>query len=99
MNYQPFNENECTCPGMNTASMIAGILGMLVCIIPFLGTIAPALAILFSFLGRGNQMKIKGQGLAGLILGFLGIAGNLVCTILIIFFIIMKANSAMSMIM
>lgn len=89
MNYQPLNQNECTCPGMNTASMVAGIIGLLLCMIPFLGTVAPALAILFSLLGRGNQLKIKGQGLAGLIMGFLGLFGNVIFLFVIVFFILM----------
>lgn len=94
MNYQPLNQNECTCSGMNTASMVAGIIGLLTCVIPFLGTAAPALAILFSLLGRGNQLKIKGQGLAGLILGLLGIVGNIAFLFIIIFFIILTKSAA-----
>jgi len=83
MYYQPVNEAERTSPGMNTGAMISGIMGLLSCAIPFIGCVVPSVAIILSLLGRGNQMKLKGSGLGGLVMGIIGIVGNVVFTIVL----------------
>ncbi len=93
MNYQPQMQKELTNPGMNTASMVVGIIGLLMAMIPVFGLPAPSIAIMLALLGRGNQMQLRGHGLAGLILGILGLVANFAFTILLICFVL--ANAAM----
>ncbi len=78
MYQQPNMQPTLTNPTLNTSSMIVGIIGLLLCMLPFFGMIAPAVAILLAVLGRGNQMHITGRGLAGFIMGILGLIGNVV---------------------
>lgn len=91
MNYQPQTQKELTSPGMNTGAMVLGIIGLLMAMIPVFGLSAPSMAIILALLGRGNQMKLSGHGLAGLILGILGIVGNLAFTFLLIIFVMTNA--------
>lgn len=78
MYQQPNMQPTLTNPTLNTSSMIVGIIGLLLCMLPFFGMIAPAVAILLAVLGRGNQMHITERGLAGFIMGILGLIGNVV---------------------
>jgi hypothetical protein len=63
--------------GMAVAGLVMGILGLVLCFIPFLGWILALLGIIFGAVGMGKANKIggKGKGLAvtGLILGVLGL--------------------------
>ncbi len=92
MNNYPNMQPELTNPTMNTSSMICGIVGLLLCMIPMFGLCAPCLAVILSLLGRGNQMKVKGSGLAGLIMGIVGIAGNIAFLVLIVVLSLMISN-------
>ena len=90
--YQQSNmQLRSTSPVLNTSAMIVGIIGLLLCMIPGFGTIAPAMAILLAVLGRGNQLRITGQGLAGLIMGIVGLVGNIIFMILYFVAIVMTS--------
>lgn len=97
MNYQPLNQTERTCPNMNLAAMVFGIIGLLLCFIPVFGLGAPSTAIILALLGRGNTMEMKGQGLGGFVMGILGIIGNLVFTVVIMVAVVAALLSAEGM--
>lgn len=67
--------------GMAEASLILGIIGLIFVAIPLLGTCLSSLAILFSNLSRGGNMKYRGKGLAGNIIGIIGLVISIIVTI------------------
>ncbi len=77
MHHHSLSQPPLASAPLNTCSMIAGIVGLLLIMIPGFGMIGPALAILLSLAGRGNQMEFAGRGLTGIILGIIGIIGNI----------------------
>lgn len=83
MNYQPITTQQSS-SSMELASVITGIVGLLLCFMPLFGLISPCLAIMFALLSRGYEMKIKGQRLAGLLLGIIGVIGNVIFFVIII---------------
>ncbi len=91
MYHQPSMQPKLINPTLNTSSMVVGIIGLLLCMIPGFGMIAPAMAILLALLGRGNELRIAGQGLSGLIMGILGLIGNLF--FLIFYFVVIAMTS------
>ena len=71
------NEN-----GLAITSMILGILGVVLNIIPFLPYALSVLAIIFGIIAINNPAK-KGMSLAGLILGVIGLGMKILFWIII----------------
>lgn len=67
--------------GMSIASMVCGIIGLILCWIPFVGLVINALAIIFYILSRKEAPN--GMATAGLVCGIIGLVVALIMTILI----------------
>ncbi|MEF9987623.1 MAG: hypothetical protein RR797_00950 [Christensenella sp.] len=65
--------------GLSVASMVCGIIGLIMCWVPFVGLIINALAIIFYILAR--KEKSKGVATAGLVCGIIGMVAALAVTI------------------
>ena len=64
--------------GLAIASLVLGIVGLLISWIPLVGWICPILAIIFGFVSlnkikKNTELKGKGMALAGIIIGFVGL--------------------------
>jgi hypothetical protein len=74
--------------GLAVASMVLGILGVLSICIPFLGLILSSLALVFGHFGmsetKDGSKSGHGMLISGLVLGYIGIAPNVM---MVIFFI------------
>ena len=92
MNQEFYMQKKLVNPVLNTSAMIVGIIGLLLCMLPALGLVAPALAIMLALLGRGNQLTLTGPGLAGVILGIIGIVGNI---LFMVFYVVLLGASNM----
>lgn len=72
--------------GMAVAGLVLGILGLILCWIPFLGWILALLGVIFGALGMGKAKKIGGKGngmaIAGLVTGALGLLLGIVLFVL-----------------
>lgn len=68
---------EMRSAGMAIASLVMGIIGLVLgcCIYPAI--IFGSLAIIFALLSRGGEMNMNGYAKAGLILGIIGIAAGI----------------------
>lgn len=69
---------EMRSAGMSIASMIMGIVGLVMSCCVYPAIIFGSLAIIFALLSRGGEMTTNGYAKAGMILGIIGI----VCGIL-----------------
>jgi small-conductance mechanosensitive channel len=72
--------------GMAVAGLVLGIIGLLLCWIPFFGWILALLGIVFGALGMSKAKKIGGAGngmaVAGLILGVVAMLAGIVVFVL-----------------
>jgi len=59
--------------GMETASFVLAIFGIICAFVPVVGLICPGLAITLSLLSRGGKMKTEGKAKAALIMGIIGL--------------------------
>lgn len=85
--YQPPKSN-----GMATASLILGILSLVLCCCVYFSIPLGALAILFAILSRGSSRQMTGQAKAGL---GLGIGGIVLTFIMILFTVIMMGTASL----
>ena len=67
--------------GMSIAAMVCGIIGLVLCWIPFVGLIINAMAIIFYILSRKETPN--GMATAGLVCGIIGLVVALIMTILV----------------
>ena len=67
--------------GMSIAAMVCGIIGLILCWIPFVGLIINAMAIIFYILSRKEAPN--GMATAGLVCGIIGLVVALIMTILV----------------
>ena len=79
--YQPQYQQQGVARGMSVASMVCGIVGLVLCWVPFFGLVVNALAIIFYILSRKETPN--GMATAGLVCGIIGIIVALIVTILI----------------
>lgn len=73
--------------GLAIAGLVLGIVGVVLCWIPFLGVLLGVLAIVFGALGKkkANQgAQGSGQAVAGLVLGIIATALAVLITILVV---------------
>lgn len=72
--------------GMAVAGLVLGIIGLVLCWIPFLGWILALLGVIFGALGMSKAKKIGGRGngmaIAGLVTGALGLLVGIVLFVL-----------------
>jgi Domain of unknown function (DUF4190) len=60
---------------MGVASLVLGILGLVLFWFPYVGVVLALLALILGFFGR-NKEKGKGLAMAGLIMGAIGVIGG-----------------------
>jgi hypothetical protein len=75
--------------GLAIAALIVGIVGLLLCLIPFGGVLVPLVALLLGFLGlrRAKEIMIgRGMSIAGIVLGIVGVIGCALSTAIIVVF-------------
>jgi hypothetical protein len=64
--------------GMAVAGMVLGIIGLVLCWVPFLGWVCAIVGVILAVLGMGKAKKIGGKGkgmaVAGLVCGIIGLA-------------------------
>ncbi|MCR4955742.1 MAG: hypothetical protein K6A30_03560 [Lachnospiraceae bacterium] len=76
MDYQPYDIRPDLNPkesSMPLAAFVLSLVGLVFSLVPFFGTICPALAVTLSLLSRGGEMKTSGKSKAALFLGIIGI--------------------------
>lgn len=76
--YQPMSANSAP-KNMSTASMVCGIIGLILCWVPFLGLVINALAIIFCILSKKEGPN--GMATAGLVCGIIGMIPALIMAI------------------
>lgn len=64
---------EMRSAGMSVASMILGILGLIMCCCIYPAIIFGSLALIFALLSRGGEMTMNSYAKAGMVLGIIGI--------------------------
>lgn len=74
--------------GFGTASLVLGILGVVLFWFPVVGLVLAVLALVFAVLGRRkvsrHQASNGGMAIAGLVLGILGTIGSLIVTVYVL---------------
>ena len=76
--------------GLAIGALIVGIIGLILCWIPFGGAVLPLVALLLGFLGvrRANQIAVgKGMAITGIVLGILGLVACALITIVFTVFV------------
>lgn len=73
--------------GLAIAALVLGIIGLLLCWIPFLGLGLGVVAIILGLLGLRRRPAGKGMSIAGLVLGALAVVGGILILIVVNFLV------------
>ncbi|MDO5845837.1 MAG: hypothetical protein Q4Q04_02825 [Methanocorpusculum sp.] len=79
MSENGFNEEK---NGLSIASLVLGIIGLLLSCVPIIGPAAAILAIIFGGISLHNKEGSEGMSIAGLVLGILALLGWVILIIL-----------------
>ena len=82
--------------GLSVASMVLGIVGVVGSLFYGLGLFPSIAAVITGHLGRKRQPWAKGMSLAGLIMGYIGIAFSIIGIGILIFVIVLAVSASNS---